>query len=136
MRFVLWIATFLVANAIVTAAYADRAQCVKELSKLMKSVEKDVRSMPKQDAKIHKYCVMWLYERASYDIEKQKTGGDPCPSGSADWKKILGMLIGAYGDAKSICNDKNVCDKGCGKALSIIRSGGSTAQALKAIPND
>lgn len=137
MKFIIFLTPFFVVNTFAATAFADRAQCEKELSSLMTNVETDIRSMPKQDAQVHKLCIMWLYERAQYESAKEDNNGeDPCPSNSSDWKKILGKLIGGYSNAKSICNDSNVCSNGCGKALSIIRSGGSTAQALKAIPNE
>lgn len=137
MKFIIYITTFFVVSTFAGTAHADRAQCVKQLSTLMTNVEKDIRTMPKQDAQVHKFCVMWLYQRASYELAKKNNNGeDPCPNTSSDWKKILGKLIGGYSSAKSICSNNKVCTNGCGKALSIIRSGGSTAQALKAIPSD
>lgn len=118
-------------------AFAGRKECAGKLSQLMDKVETDVRSMKKTDAEVHKYCVMWLYQRHLYDKAKTKNGGEePCPSSSKDWRGIMSLLMTAYSSAKTICADKKVCTKGCGEALSIIRSGGSQDLALKSIPKD
>jgi hypothetical protein len=127
MKFIIFMTIFFVVSTFAGNAFADRAQCEKELSSVMKKAESGVRTMPKQDASVHKYCVMWLYERANYEYNKKQNGGkEPCPSDSSDWKAMLVKLMDAYGSARSVC----------GKALKIIRSGGSAAQALRSIPND
>lgn len=134
MKQVLIIISFFILLAFARPAAANQSSCVKALDQLMTNVEQNVRSMPKSNATIHKYCVMWLYNRTAYDSAKQKAGDDPCPSSSEDWRKILKQLTKAYSSAKSICGNKNTCSEGCGKALSIIRSGGSQTAALAAIP--
>jgi hypothetical protein len=137
MKFIIFMTIFFVVSTFAGNAFADRAQCEKELSSVMKKAESGVRTMPKQDASVHKYCVMWLYERANYEYNKKQNGGkEPCPSDSSDWKAMLVKLMDAYGSARSVCGNKSICKKGCGKALKIIRSGGSAAQALRSIPND
>lgn len=128
---------FLSSVCAVGTAHAGRVECSRSLTRLMDSVESDVRTMPKVDANVHKYCVMWLYKRGQYEVAKSQNGGEElCPNSSADWRTILGNLMTAHSAAKSICGDKKVCTKGCGKALSVIRSGGSLQLALQAIPKD
>lgn len=101
----------------------------------MKNVESDVRSMAKSDASVHNFCVMWLYNRGQYDkIKKQNGGEDPCPSKSNDRKNILNRLMTAHSDAKALCKNKQICEQGCGNALSVIRSGGSLQVALLSVP--
>lgn len=137
MKSVVVILSLLVAQLFSSSAFADRAQCVNSLRTLMVNVERDVRMMPKSEPQVHKHCVMWLYDRAAYEaVKQQKDGEDPCSSTSKDWRNILTKLLSAYTDAKTVCANKKVCDKGCGKALSVIRSGGSQSSALKAIPQD